>query len=219
MPSTLLIPALVLFVVWCLLLLASPRTRQEQAVMSLVGLVLSPAILFFAAQTGTGAVQPIAVENLIFGASFFGVAAVIYEGLFGRFFVANKGPRFLKRTHSVLAWTARLILAAAIWSAVTVACLFVLGLSFLQAMLVSALFVGVYVIAERKDLLGDALASGACMAVLILLSQLIFAFALYRLPLGIGGLPLTLVPVAWAAIVGFAIGPLYEYVRRLKAVR
>lgn len=182
--------------------------------MSLVGLVLSPIILFMAAPPG--GLQPMTAEDLIFAAAFFGIASVIYEALFGRFFLAAQA-RPAKRRHPALVWTMRLLLAVAIWATVGVASLFALGLTFTQAMLVSALFVGIYVIAERKELLGNALASGACMAILILLCQLVFALTLYQLPLNALQLSLALAPVAWAGITGFAVGPLYEYVRRLRA--
>ncbi len=214
MSPNFLVVSLSLFAVWCVLLIASRPTRQEQAVMSLVGVVLAPAILFLAMRSGADASRVVGVEDLVFAGSFFGIAAVIYEALFGRHFARLRPARTPAR-HPVLLWISRLVLAVAIWGAAAVGGVFALGIDLAPSLLVATLLVGVYVIAERKDLLGNALASGACMALLILLIELLDTLRLEPVPLDAFRLSMTLAPAVWAAIAGFAIGPLYEYVRRL----
>ncbi len=220
---TFLYTSLALFAVWAMLLLLSRPTRREQLVMSLVGLVIAPAALFLAAAEGTSAVQgPIGVEDLIFAVSFFGVAAVAYEALMGVHLHAVR-PARKEPKHPLLAWAGRLLLALSFWAAVSVANLFVFELSVPRAAAAGALLVAVYVVAERKDLLLNALISGLFMSALVFLCQQLFFVQLFpgeaavralSAPYIVGGVSTDV--LLWSAMAGFAIGPLYEYVRRLK---
>lgn len=210
--------SITLFIVWAALILLCGRTRREQLTMSLVGLVLTPAILLMAMAPGSQMpAAPISVEDWLFAFSFFGVAAVAYEAMLGRHLSPIKPARKPPK-HPMLAWALRLILVIAVWSFVSVASVFVLEIPTNRALLAGALLILVYMIAERKDLLGNALLSGLCMAALVFVSeQLLYlrlfpevatgAFTLYGPALRDG---------LWAALAGAAIGPLYEYVRHLK---
>ncbi len=221
---TFLYASLALFAVWAILLLLSRPTRREQLVMSAVGLVVAPAALFLAAQEGTGVIQgPIGVEDLLFAVSFFGVAAVAYEALMGVHLHAVR-PARKDPKHPLLAWAGRLMLALSFWAAVSVANLFVFELSIPRALAAGALLVAVYVVADRKDLLLNALISGVFMSALVFLCQQLFFVRLFpaeaavralSAPYLIGGVSTDI--LLWSAMAGFAIGPLYEYVRRLKA--
>lgn len=220
---TFLYASLALFVVWALLLLLSRPTRREQLVMSLVGLVLAPAVLFLAAAEGTGPIQgSMGVEDLIFAVSFFGIASVAYEALMGTHLQTMR-PTRKEPAHPLLAWAGRLLLALSFWSAVSVANLFVFELSVPRALAAGALLLTVYVIADRKDLLLNALVSGVFMAALVFLCQQLFYVRLFpveaavrswSMPFSLGSVSVDV--LLWSAMAGFAIGPLYEYVRRLK---
>lgn len=220
---TFLYASLALFAVWSLLLLLSRPTRREQLVMSLVGLVVAPGALAVAAAEGTGPIAgPIGVEDLIFAVSFFGIASVAYEALMGVHLHAAPLPR-KEPKNPWLAWAGRLLLAVSFWAAVSVSNLFVFDLSVPRAMAAGALLLAVYVVADRKDLLLNGLVSGFFMASLLFLCQQLFFVRLFpaeaaarawTAPYALGNVSVDL--LLWAAMAGFAIGPLYEYVRHLK---
>ncbi len=221
---TFLYASLALFAVWAMLLVLSRPTRREQLILSLIGLVIAPAALFLAAAEGVGPIYgPVGVEDLIFAWSFFGVAAVAYEALMGTRLQAMR-PAKKEPKHPLLSWAGRLVLALSFWAAVSVANLFVFALSVPRAAAAGALLVAVYVVADRKDLLMNALVSGAFMAATVFLCQHLFYVRLFpveaaarawAVPSTLGHVPVDL--LLWSAMAGFAIGPLYEYVRRLKA--
>jgi len=215
--------SLALFAVWAVLFLCWRPARREQVIMSLVGLALAPAILFLAGNGGQGVSAVIGVEDAVFAFSFFGVAAVCYEVLFGRHFAVPRGARGTP-ARSAVAWGVRLLLAVSAWVAASVALQFAFEISIVRAMAAAALLVGVYVVADRKDLLGNALASGFFMAGLVFLCEQLFFLRLYpaeaALRAGTGFIAgVSTDTLLWAAVAGFAVGPLYEYVRSLKANR
>ncbi len=214
MSPTFLVLAIALFIVWTLLILLSRATRYEQLVMSLFGLIVSPAIILLAARTGTSGSRIVGMEDFLFAFSFFGVASVVYEAFFGKHFIHAHNKRNVK--YPLLAWGSRLSLALGIWTLLSVLELFIFHLSLPRAMVSAALLVAVYVIAERKDLLTNALVSGVFMAALIFLCEEFFIVRLYPPLAASGGMALSPDLILWSAVVGFAIGPLYEYVRRMK---
>ena len=215
MSPTFLVISIVLFALWCLLLVISRATRGEQLVLSLVGLALAPAIVFLALQMAPGTSRQLGVEDFLFALSFFGIAAVIYEVMFGRHFVIIRSR--VPTNHPNLAWIARLFLVICAWIVISVLCFFILQLPMVRAMLAGALLIGVYVIAARKDLLGNALATGTFMAALIFVCELLLGLRFHPTSLPSAFMTVSFVHLVWAAVVGFAIGPLYEYVRHLKA--
>ena len=75
--------------------------------------------------------------------------------------------------------------------------------------------VGIYIVADRKDLLYNALFSGLIITIVVFVIEQLFFVRLYPGAAAtlttLGGVPME--QLVWAAVVGFAIGPLYEYVR------
>lgn len=210
--------SIAVFAIWAVLLLLCGRTRMEQLIMSLVGLVLAPAILLMTIAPGSMVpVSPIAVEDWLFAFSFFGVAAVAYEAVLGRHLFPLR-PLRKPLKHPTRAWALRLILVMTLWIFISVASVFVLEIPPNRGVLVGALLIVIYMIAERKDLLGNALVSGLCMAGLVFVTEQLLYLRLFP---GAATGTWTLYGPAlrdgvWAALAGAAIGPLYEYVRRLK---
>lgn len=216
--SMFLYVSIALFIVWAALILFCGRTRKEQLIMSVVGLVLAPAILLIVVspESGTPAIA-IAVEDWLFAFSFFGVAAVAYEAVLGK--RLSPVPPIRKHIkHPTFAWAVRLIFIMTLWSFISVTSVLFLEIPQNRGVLVGALLIVVYMIAARKDLLLNALVSGLCMAGLVFLfEQLVYlhlfpgvatgAFMIY----GQAGRDLF-----WSLLAGSAVGPLYEYVRRLK---
>ncbi|MBI5793765.1 hypothetical protein HZA87_01590 [Candidatus Uhrbacteria bacterium] len=224
--SSFLIVSLVFFVIWLMIMLFSSETRREQVIMSIVGLVLSPGILIIVASdfrnvvaNGTAA---IGIEDLLFAFSLFGIAAVIYQVLVGRHAHKLRGSRF-ESTH-IGHWIGHLILILGLWAFASLLMIHVFALSTIQSLIVGGLLIGMYVIAERHDLLMNALLSGLFTAALVFIAEQIFFVRLFPLDAAtfwqwnalskfvIGGIPLE--EIMWAAVVGFTIGPMYEWLKK-----
>ena len=224
--SSFLIVSLIFFVIWLTIMLFSAETRREQVIMSIVGLVLSPGILIIVASDFRNVIAydsaVIGIEDLLFAFSLFGIAAVIYQVLIGRHAHKLRGARF-DSTH-IVHWIGHLILVLGIWAFAALLMIHVFSLSTIHSLIVGGLLVGMYVIAERHDLLMNALLSGLFVAALVFITEQIFFVRLFPLDASvfwqwdavskfvIGGIPLE--EILWAAVVGFTIGPMYEWLRK-----
>lgn len=225
--SPFLYASLALFAVWAVVLFLSKRTRHEQIVMSVIGLVLAPGAMAVASidYRNAAATGTVGIEDLLFAFCMFGIASVIYQFALGKHTKKLRGARILL-SHPATHWLAHLVIALGVWAVVALSLTVVLGLSSIQAAIVGGLLVGTYVIADRKDLLFDALLSGIFVAVLVFAAEQLFFVRLYPEAAAqywqngnLSGLVLAGVPleeILWAAVVGFAIGPLYEYMRDMR---
>lgn len=221
-----LLTSIIFFVIWLSLFLFSGETRREQLIMSIVGLVLSPGILLIAAydfrQVVSDEVSAVGIEHFLFAFSFFGVAAVIYQALIGRHAHKIRGSRYEMK--HLGHWVGHLLLILGLWAFAALMLIEVFDLSSIQGLIVGGLLVGMYVIADRHDLTMNALLSGLFMAALVFIVEQIFFVRLFPVDAAsfwqfdalsgfiIGGIPLE--ELMWAAVVGFTIGPLYEYLKR-----
>jgi len=227
--ATFLYVSLVLFIIWLAFFLFSPSSRREQVLMSFIGLLLSPAIMLltFGSRSSLSSVPPIGIEDALFAFSLFGVASVIYQVIFAKHLEFLRDGRS-KKVPSYFRWTASLIFTICAWLFLATAITVLFSVPALQATIASGLMVGIYIIADRKDLLADALLSGFFIAILIfIIEQLFFlrlfpeaAQALWQTNqvkgILLSGIPLE--EMLWISVVGFTIGPLYEYVRRMRLV-
>lgn len=223
-----LLTSIIFFVIWLALFLFSNATRREQLIMSVVGLVLSPGILLIAAydyrQIVSDEVSAVGIEDFLFAFSFFGIAAVIFQALVGKHAHKIRGSRY-EMTH-IGHWVGHLLLVLGLWAFAALMLIHVFSLSSIQALIVSGLLVGMYIIADRHDLTMNALLSGLFMAALIFTVEQLFFIRLFPLEAAtfwqwdtlsgfiIGGIPLE--ELMWAAVVGFTIGPLYEWLRKYR---
>lgn len=225
-----LLVSLLLFVVWLVLFLFSLSTRREQILMSLVGLVASPAALLLAVTDGrTDALyaHAVGVEDLLFTFALFGIAAVIYQAVFGKRVHKLRGEAF-RLPHPVMHWGVHLLLIFVSWIVVALVAEITLHIPSIQAAIAGGLLVATYIIADRHDLVLNALLSGLFMAILLFTLEQIFFIRLFPSAaldmwnvtglsgLALGGIPLE--ELTWAAVIGFAVGPVYEYVRKYKLV-
>lgn len=218
--------SLILFLIWFGLILFAPSTRREQVVMSVVGLIIAPGALVIASTDYRGAGSAIAsagIEDLLFSFALFGIAAVIYQTLLGKRLEKRTASRH-KISNPALHWTSLLVIISSIWLFAILLFSGIYGLHVLHAAMVGGLLIGIYVIADRKDLLGDAILSAIFMAVLVFLIEQIFFIRLFPEAASnfwstesVSGITLAGIPAEelhWAAVVGFTVGPLYEYIRR-----
>lgn len=222
--------SLILFLLWLGFLLFSGETRREQLVMSVIGLIVAPGALMISAHDYRGvdsSVTAAGIEDLLFSFALFGIAAVIYHILLGKRLEARKGTRTNIQSRGI-AWTSQLVIMIGIWLFAILFLSGLYGIAPVHAAIVGGLFIGIYVIADRKDLFADALLSALFMAVLVFSIEQIFFVRLYPEasllfwnPAMVSGTTLAGIPIEeihWAAVVGFAVGPVYEYVRRIRFV-
>ncbi len=224
---TFLFTSLALFVVWLALMLFSNSTRREQVIMSIVGLIVAPGILLMVANDYRAALSSgsiwIGIEDLIFTFSLFGISAVIYHAILGKHAHKLKGQR-IKIGHPVMHWLVHLVLVLGIWAFIALLFIDVFEMASIRALILGGLIVGIYIIADRQDLLFNALVTGLVMAMLVFISEQIFFVRLYPDAVAgfwqfsairtfmVSGIPLE--EILWAAVVGFTIGPMYEYLRK-----
>lgn len=223
--TSFLLTSLIFFVIWLAMFLFSDQTRKEQIIMSIVGLVLSPGILLIATydfrNIVSDSVSVVGVEDFIFAFSFFGVAAVIYQVLIGKHAHKLRGSKY--EIHHMGHWVGHLFLILGVWAFLSLLFIYVFGLASVQGLFMGGLLVGTYIIADRHDLTMNALLSGLFMTALIFIVEQVFFVRLFPVDAAafwqfdalsgflIGGIPLE--ELMWAAVAGFAIGPLYEWLR------
>lgn len=225
--SPFLYASLALFAIWAIVLFFSKSTRHEQLVMSVIGLVLTPGAIVVASldYRATGSLGGVGIEDFIFAFSLFGLASVLYQAVLGKHLKKLRGgPMFF--THPASHWLAHIVIALGIWAVLSLAFTVILSLTTVQSVIVSGLLIGTYVIADRKDLVFDALLSGLFICALVFTIEQLFFIRLFpdaastfwqaqRLSgLTLGGIPLE--ELIWSGVVGFAIGPLYEYMREMR---
>ncbi len=224
--SSFFLTSLVLFLIWLGIILFSPTTRREQVIMSLVGLIVAPGALMIASgdyRHAESQMSTIGIEDLLFSFAMFGIAAVIYQVLLGKRIERRMGQR-RKVQNATRHWSSLTIIIASVWLFAILFLSRVYGIHPIHAAIVGGLFIGIYIIADRHNLLIDALLSGLFMAILIFLVEQIFFVRLFSNAattfwstealsgLTVGGIPIE--EIHWAAVVGFTVGPLYEYIRR-----
>lgn len=197
--------------------------------MSFIGLLLAPAVMLlsFGSRSNLSVISPIGVEDALFAFSLFGIASVVYQVVFAKHLEFMRDAR-QKRGPSLLRWSASLIFAICAWLFLATGLVVLFSTPSLQATIVSGLMVGIYVIADRKDLLADALLSGFFIAILVFIIEELFFVRLFPeaartlwvennvKDILLSGIPLE--ELLWMGVVGFTIGPLYEYVRRMRLV-
>ncbi len=224
-----LLSSILLFIVWLIFFLVSKKTRREQLIMSVVGLVMAPPLLLIAAtdyhQIVSDQALPIGIEDLLFSFCLFGIASIIYHVLLGKHVHKFKGDR-LRLKNPAAHWISHLLLVLGVWACIALAAIVFFQLPSMQSVILGGLMIGIYIIADRQDLLIDALLSGFMTFVLIFFIEHIFFVRLFPDVAAhfwqwntlskfiIGGLPTE--ELLWAAVVGFTIGPMYEWLRRYR---
>ncbi|MBU0646050.1 hypothetical protein KJ611_01045 [Patescibacteria group bacterium] len=225
--SSFIFISLAMFTLWVFVLLLSEETRKEQLVMSVIGLVLSPAILLMAAnnERNWAGLMSLGYEDFLFSFAMFGIAAVIYQAATGRQAKPIKRRR-RKLKNRALHWLAHLLIISGLWLLMSLLANLIFALNPFQAFMVGGLLIGLYIVADRRDLMINAVFSGLFIAILIFALEKVFLLKLFPeatqgfMNLGqaagptLAGVPLA--EIFWAAIVGFTVGPLYEYVRYLR---
>jgi len=193
--------------VWLAMLLGSDHTRFEQLVMSLFGFLVAPAALLMSAPLAeTG------FAELLFVASTFGIAAVTYHALLEPHAVRLNGRRDRHPAH----WMSHLLMSGGIWVIIAIAARIVFAVPAAQAFAMGGLLVGVYVLADHRELLLKALLSGVIVSILVFATEALFSGHLFAVvSQTLEGLPVE--ELLWAGVVGFTAGPVYEFARHVRS--
>ncbi|TAK04300.1 hypothetical protein EPO34_04145 [Patescibacteria group bacterium] len=225
---------LAMLVIWAFLFVVSERTRLEQLAMSALGLILSPtALALVAADHRSGSAQASVspgIAEFVFSAAMFGIAAVACHlalhapAAAGHARIAAWRGARLRIRSATLSFVAPLLIVAGAWLFVAVAVQLTLAIPPVPALALSGVMMGLHAVADRKDLLLDALVTGTVIAALVFSVEQVFfvrlfpeAAAAFWSAENLSGILLAGIPISellWAAVVGFTAGPMYEYVRQ-----
>jgi hypothetical protein len=161
--------------------------------------------------------QVIRLQDLFFVFSFCGIASVIYQILVGQHL--QKIPRQKKEKTNFLFvhWIFFLILFLSLWICLSLLFSLLFSLHLFFSFIVGGLFMGIYIIVHRRDLLINAVVSALFMALLLFFLEQIFLIRFS--PFSFGSFWSSSFPfeeILWSATIGFTLGPLYEYVRRYR---
>jgi len=220
------ITVLVLLVFWTIIALTKPLLRKEMITIGVLSLFLLPlsVTLKHAGNTDIASVMPLfQCSDAVFTFSLSGIAASIFHVIFGKHY--HKIPKLTKGKDKDSAktdlWFTRIFILffAFVWSVIILE--HFLQLSISTSLLVSSIFVTIYIISHRKDLLVDSLMSSALTTFIVIFASSISGifiptqnnsiFISDKIFLGI---PIEF--LVWAIALGLLIGPLYEFIRRLE---
>ncbi len=202
--------------VFIFLFIRRKSTRTEMLIMGGIVAVLTPL---------SGSAR--SIVDLVFSFLFAGIAAVIFQQILSKHYSKRRSISLPIKTDNP--WFLRLFILMVSWVWFALFLIYVMQTSSWQALVISALFIACYVIAIRRDLFVDAIWSGLLMTILLFV---LYEVAYFRTvseltPYSwiseslsqqfIGSAPSSV--LIWAAAMGFALGPLYEYVREFNLKR
>lgn len=216
---------LLLIVLWTIVFALNCEVRREMLILSFCAFFLAPVIL--TVRGGDAALvaerfSGIHLIDLLFSFTVAGLAGSIYHAIFGKHY--HRLPKITRATTDetlVQIWLIRLFIGTLVFLWGIVLCVMLFDLSPAPAALATGVVMAVYIIAHRHDLLVDTLLSGLLTgliafiagSVAILGSRVGFESTLIAEHGYIGNVPVDL--ITWSAAFGLALGPLYEYIRRV----
>ncbi len=221
--------AILLTLVWLWVFLRNPDLRVEMSILSLCAFFLAPVII-----TVKGGDPSMIAErfsglhfmDLLFVFSVAGIAGTFYHAVFGKHYHRLPKLKHEKPVDGTLAqiWLIRLFVGTLLFLWGIVFCVFAFDLTPAPAALATAIIMAVYIVVHRHDLFTDAILSALLMGVITYITA---AIALMGSPYDftgplivgssfIGNIPTDI--LTWSVAFGLALGPLYEYVRRLAVV-
>jgi len=211
---------LLFLIVWIILFLIRRDLRKEMLTMSLIVAPMGPISEFFYLRDYwhpeffNGALR--SVEELLFGFAIGGITAIIYEVLFDK--------KYLKKN---LKSRSKWLFVVGIFgiTCVMIAGNIILGLNSLYVSIVAFLIIGISILIVRRDLLKEAIFSGLFVSLLMLMFYFIWARIFpgiiqeWWLLKNISGIIIFGAPLEelmWGFSWGFATGPAYTFINRLK---
>ena len=205
--------------VWIILFIYRRDLRRKMLIMSLVVAPMGPLSEIFYLRDYW---QPqlfngwlIGIEDLLFGFAIGGIAAVIYEELFGKKYLSRHLSAHPK-------WMFGVAVFGVIWMYVGS---MVLGFNSIYVSILGFLIIGASILFTRHDLLKDALFSGLLMGGLMLFFYFVFGYFFdgiiqkWWLLKNISGIIIFGAPLEelmWGFGWGFVAGPAYEFINGLR---
>lgn len=218
--------AILLTFVWVFVFFRHKDLRQEMGILSICAFFLAPIIV-----TVKGGDPNLIAErfsgvrfmDLMFAFSVAGLAGTFYHAIFGKHYHRLPKLRHRRAEEGVLMqiWLIRLFVATLLFLWGIVFCVFAFDLTPALAALATAVVMAVYIIIHRHDLVVDALLSALLMGVITYITAAIallgspddFTSTFITEGSRIGNVPVDI--LTWSVAFGLALGPLYEYIRRL----
>jgi hypothetical protein len=216
----------VLLAVWLIIFYLNRELRQEMLILSICAFFLAPVIL-----TMKGSDPNIIAErfsgvhfaDLLFSFAIAGLAGSLFHAIFGKHYHRLPKVRRKAANESLLAqiWLIRMFIATLLFLWGIVFFVFAFDLSPAPAALATGVIMAIYIVIHRYDLLADTLVSAALTGVVTYMASAVTLYfsttdlsSLLIADHGmLGGVPMDL--ITWSAAFGLALGPLYEYIRRL----
>lgn len=213
---------------WLAIFLWQKELRREMLALGLFMIFLLP--LAFTVGTVNPAIlnyrfAQLSLTDVFFSFFIAGIAAAVFHATFGKHYHKLPKPKLRlrkKEEHLAQFWMMRLFLAILIftWGIVLLAILFQLDVT--ESVLLVASGFLIYLISHRRDLLADALWSALLTAMITFVAaSLASVFSTTSFEITpvysaafVGGVPVDL--LVWSSALGLALGPLYEYIRRLE---
>ncbi len=223
-PFTIL--SILLTVVWVFVFFTNKELRQEMSILSICAFFLAPVIMTVKGGDPSMIAQRFSglqFMDLLFAFSVAGLAGTFYHAIFGKHYHRLPKLRHTKAQEGTLMqiWLIRLFVGTLLFLWGIVFCVFAFDLTPAPAALATAVVMAVYIIIHRHDLVVDALLSAVLMGVVTYITAAIallgspddFASTLIAENGYVGNVPIDI--LTWSVAFGLALGPLYEYIRRL----
>ncbi|MDP2631357.1 MAG: hypothetical protein Q8P30_01140 [Candidatus Uhrbacteria bacterium] len=217
----------ILALVWLLTYTTHSEVRCELWVLGLFAIFLMPLAFTFGdpnALNVASKFSQIGIVDIIFSFVLAGLAGTSFHAAFGKHYHKLPKPTraSLQTKASSQIWLMRLFIAFLlfIWGIVLLTLIFELAIP--QAVFISAFVIAVYIVSHRRDLLADAIWSAFITTFIVFIASLlgtIFTGTDFSIGPISGTATFLDVPVdllVWSAALGLALGPLYEFIRRLE---
>lgn len=198
----------VLGIIWFFIFIFFRHLRKEMIFTSLFPSLLLPGL-------SLGNISSFPLEEMLFIWFLGGLSATIFHALIGIDYQKYKS------SSESSSWFLSFLGFLITFSWLTVGIIAILEWSTITALIISSLIISLYIWIKRSNLFLDSLISGALMATLVLFSSTISYsisgaesnFSFIESTQTLFGIPLDL--LAFSALIGLFLGPLYEYTRKL----
>lgn len=218
--------SILLTLVWIFVFIKHKDLREEMGILSICAFFLAPVIITVKGgdpNVIAARFNGIQFMDLLFAFSVAGLAGTFYHAIFGKHYHRLPKLRHTKAQDGILVqiWLIRLFVATLLFLWGIVFCVFAFDLTPAPAALATAIVMAVYIIIHRHDLVVDALLSALLMGVITYITAAIallgspddFASTIIAENGYVGNVPMDI--LTWSVAFGLALGPLYEYIRRL----
>ena len=219
----------ILGLVWAIIFSLNPKLRKEQLILGVLSAFLLPLIFIIRLfDPTTLSLDFSELSSIDIGFAFFlsGIAGTIFHATFGRHYhhlpFQTKHPSNVSNTKITQTWLVRFLLLSLLFWWTMVFLTVGLEVPTPYAITINTLIFMIYFFSYQHDLLVDSLWSGFLTTFIVLLAGII-ATATIGSELSLSmvqsrdsafGVPFDM--LLWAIACGVALGPIYEFIRKIK---